>query len=103
MILQRIEPFSVAKLMGVMYFAIGLVFGLLFGVFMMVGGVIGGAAGGPEAVASMVGGVVGGIVFAVLMPVMYGAMGFVAGLFTAWLYNIAAARLGGIELELVEK
>jgi len=37
---------------------------------------------------------------AILAPVIYGAMGFVIGALTAWIYNLVARRIGGIQLEL---
>jgi len=35
-----------------------------------------------------------------LLPVGYGVMGFVMGAFTAWIYNVVARRIGGLQLEL---
>ena len=37
---------------------------------------------------------------AVLCPVVYGLMGFLMGVIGAWLYNLMARWLGGIEIEL---
>jgi hypothetical protein len=34
---------------------------------------------------------------------MYLVIGFVGGILTALLYNLFAARLGGVELELAER
>jgi hypothetical protein len=39
------------------------------------------------------------IVLAVLAPVLYGAMGFVAGAFAAFAYNLVAGWIGGLELQ----
>jgi hypothetical protein len=39
---------------------------------------------------------VGAIIF---MPIIYGIMGFIMGLITAWLYNLVAGWVGGIEME----
>lgn len=41
-----------------------------------------------------------GIVTLVLAPVLYGLVGAVVNALMAWIYNIAAARFGGIELTL---
>jgi hypothetical protein len=40
------------------------------------------------------------IVAAVVFPFLYGVLGFLFAGLVAWLYNLIAARLGGIELEL---
>jgi hypothetical protein len=42
----------------------------------------------------------GGVMLAVVAPVFYGAMGFVMGGLSAWIYNLVADRVGGIELLL---
>ncbi|HSL84069.1 MAG TPA: hypothetical protein VLF66_14955, partial [Thermoanaerobaculia bacterium] len=41
-----------------------------------------------------------GVGAVVLLPIFYGLMGFLAGLLTAALYNLAARVVGGLELEL---
>ncbi len=40
------------------------------------------------------------LVLGILAPVLYGAMGFVLGAIGAWVYNLIATRLGGIEIQL---
>ena len=40
---------------------------------------------------------VGSIIF---MPLFYGLFGFICTLVMAWLYNVVASRIGGLELEL---
>ena len=39
------------------------------------------------------------MVFGILAPVIYGAMGFVFGAIGAWIYNLVAKWLGGIEIQ----
>jgi hypothetical protein len=41
-----------------------------------------------------------GIALAIFMPIIYGVMGFVIGAIGGLLYNLFAAWLGGVELEL---
>jgi len=43
---------------------------------------------------------IGMLFLAVLAPIFYGAMGFVIGALTAWVYNFVARRIGGLQLEL---
>ena len=46
------------------------------------------------------GGFIGFMIAYVLGLVLYALIGAVAGAFTAWLYNVAAGWVGGIEIEL---
>ena len=39
----------------------------------------------------------------VAAPVFYGLLGFLGGLFTAAVYNVAAGAIGGVELEVLER
>ena len=41
-----------------------------------------------------------GVVTLVLAPILYGVVGALINAFMAWIYNVAAARLGGIEISL---
>jgi len=41
-----------------------------------------------------------GGVFALLAPVMYGVMGFILGVVSAAVYNVAARFVGGFEVEV---
>ncbi len=89
---KSIGVLSLAKIMGGTYAALGLVFLPVFLIAGLVGAVSGGKFGA-------LGGV--GMVFlAILFPILYGAMGFVAGLISGLIYNLFAGWLGGIELQL---
>lgn len=41
-----------------------------------------------------------GVAAVVFFPVLYGVGGFIATLITAWLYNVVAGAVGGLELDL---
>lgn len=43
---------------------------------------------------------VGGVAAVILIPLLYAVIGFVFGALSAWVYNVVAGRVGGIELEL---
>ena len=82
---------SVGKMLGVLYVVLGLIIGAIYGgiglLMLMLGG---------EGAAS-------GIMFismAIFMPIVYGIMGFVFGLLMAWLYNVLAGKIGGIQVEV---
>lgn len=91
-IVKSVGVLSVAKILGLMYGCMGLIFAPLF---LMIG-VLASAAGqrnNPLAGIFTVG-------IALLLPVFYGVMGFIAGLIGALFYNLLARWVGGFELEI---
>ena len=84
---RRLGVLSVAKIQGLIYFLIGL----------FLGGAAAFGEAGPEAAILGTLFSAGALIF---MPIFYGVMGFVLGAFTAWVYNLAAGWIGGLELEL---
>jgi hypothetical protein len=94
MVIKRIGPVSCAKVSGTLYALVGIVIGGVFSLIAMVGGF---ASNSSEAagIGAMVG--IGAIV---IFPILYGCLGFVATLIAAWLYNVVAGLVGGIELEV---
>jgi hypothetical protein len=99
MTIKRIGPLSCAKIAGVLYAFIGLFIGALFALFSVAGGFATAAfAADPfprPGFARFFG--VGAIVF---LPILYGTFGFVVALVSAALYNVMAAVVGGIEMDL---
>lgn len=100
MVIKRVGVMSVAKLMGLLYGAIGLILGLCFALFSVVGGGAMLAGGGEEA--AMGGGMMMGmgLAFVFIAPIAYGLMGFIGGALSGWLYNVAAKYAGGIEIDV---
>ncbi len=92
--IKKIGIFSVSKVYAIIFAIIGLIGGLIFAVFGMVASAVGnfGALG-----ASI------GILSVILFPVLYGVIGFVMGALGALIYNLVAAWIGGIEIELKGK
>jgi hypothetical protein len=45
-------------------------------------------------------GAVVGVGAVLIFPILYGLMGFVTTLVGAWLYNVAAGMVGGVELDV---
>ncbi len=85
---------SVAKISGLCYGAIGLLFApilLIAGIL----GVLGSSVSGDSSVSG-----IGAISLAVLLPVGYAVMGFVMGAMGAFIYNLISGWIGGIEVEL---
>lgn len=89
---RRFRVLTVAKVAGVIYAAMGILFIPIAFIFVAVSLTQSGGAG--------VGGVVGGIFIAIIAPIAYGTMGFIMGGLSAWLYNKVADRVGGIEILL---
>jgi len=91
-ILKRVGVLSVAKIMGLTYGCIALIFAPFFLVFGLLG-TFSGSDKNPFV------GIIG-VGFAILMPIIYGVLGFVFGALGALLYNLFARLVGGFELEL---
>lgn len=99
MVIRRIGVMSLAKIMGVLYLGLGLIFGVCFALVTMLGGgatMMGGQDGGAAAGGLMMG---MGLGMAIAMPIVYGILGFIGGLISGWLFNLAAGFVGGLEIE----
>lgn len=93
--LKRIGVLSMAKLEAVILAIMGLLQGLFFAVF----GALLGAAGD---MASFGIGAGFGLLAIIFLPIIYGIMGFIMGAIGAFVYNIIAGAVGGIEVEFSE-
>jgi len=89
---KSVGVLSVAKIMGLIYGCMGLIF---VPFFLLIGllGTFAGQQKNPLAGIFSVG-------FAIFMPFLYGLMGFIMGAIGALLYNLFAKLVGGFELEL---
>jgi hypothetical protein len=94
MVIKRIVPLSFAKIAGTLYAVMGLIFGCLLSLVALGGGFASNTSRIPG-LGAMVG--VGAIV---ILPILYGCIGFVATLIGAWIYNVVAGVVGGIELDV---
>ena len=94
MIIKRIGPLSCAKMVGTLYVFVGLLLGAIFSLVGMAGVFASDATDSPF-VGAFVG--VGAIVF---FPLLYGCMGFISALIGAWLYNLLAGFVGGVQLDV---
>lgn len=91
MILRRIDPISTAKVSGVLYALIGILIGLFMALFGSFFEPDGGGFGGSFGISAIF-----------VFPVMYGLLGLIGGLLSAFLYNLVAGWVGGIEMEWEE-
>ena len=97
---KRIGVLSLAKVFGLLYAALGLIFGAIFTIFSVIGALVNTFfAHSDGAMAGEMFGALFGIGSIILFPVMYGFMGFVMGLILATSYNFIARWTGGIEVE----
>jgi hypothetical protein len=101
MTIKHIGPVSCAKIAGTIYACLGLLIGALFSLFAAIGLAFSGTQTGmaDRAISPMIGTIVG-IGAVIFFPIFYGAIGFIFALLGAWLYNIVAARVGGVEIEI---
>jgi hypothetical protein len=93
--MQRIRSVGVlscAKMLGVLYGCMGL----LFIPIALIGGL---ASLATQQTNSAIGGAAM-LAFGIIAPFLYGGIGFVFGAIGAWIYNLIAKRLGGIEIQL---
>jgi hypothetical protein len=90
--LRSVGVMSCAKMMGAIYGSLGLVFlpFLLLGGFASM--MLGRSSGALSGIAMLF--------MALLIPACYGALGFIFGGLTAWIYNLFAGWVGGIKLDL---
>ena len=96
MVINRVGPLSVAKLAGMLYAIFGLIFGAIISLVALARGM---AANSDEPGATLVDALFGaGAV--IVLPIFYGGMGFVMTLLMAWLYNVTARILGGVQIDV---
>jgi hypothetical protein len=93
MVLKSVGVLSVGKVLGCLYALMGLIFGGFVSLLALGGAAAGGRLEGPSAMLFGAGAVV-------LLPIFYGLGGFIGGIISAFLYNIVASMIGGIEMEL---
>jgi hypothetical protein len=94
MVINRVQPLSVAKIAATLYAAMGLLIGIgisLFATF----GLFANAPSQPGPF-----GMIFGTAAIIIMPIMYACFGFIGSLIAALLYNLVAAAVGGIELDV---
>jgi hypothetical protein len=94
MIIKRVGPLSAAKITGTLYGLVGLVGGAVFSMIALLGGF---ASGSREVVGF---GALFGVGAIVIFPILYGGLGFLTTLFGAWLYNVVAGFVGGVEMDI---
>ena len=90
-VLKRIGVMSFAKLQAVVGLIVGLIYGIIVGLIFAPFAFLGGGQG--ALLAEL------GILSIVVFPVFFAFLGFVGGAVGAFLYNLVAGWIGGIEIE----
>lgn len=92
--IKQVDPFSLAKVWGVLYAILGFIIGIFFAAF---GSLMQQFSGdeGSAAISGMFGTM--GLIF---FPILYGVIGLLAGVIGGFLYNLIAGWVGGIRMEL---
>jgi len=94
MVITRVGPFSCAKIAGTLYAILGLLIGGLVSLVALAGGF------GSNTSERGVLGTIIGVGSVIVFPICYGAIGFVASLIGASLYNALAGMVGGIQVDV---
>jgi hypothetical protein len=98
-VIKRIGVVKAGVIQACVMALFGLIIGLCFLMFgTMLAGLTGGGSDGSAAVGAM--GMLGGIGMVIFLPIMYGVMGFLAGVIGAAIYNLVAGMVGGLEIEV---
>ena len=92
-VIKSIEIISWAKIHALFGIVIGLIYGIIFAVL---GTAVSIHAGMPGVGAF-------GLMSIIIFPIMFAIMGFICGAIMAFLYNVFADKIGGIQVELVDK
>lgn len=85
--IKRIGPKSLGRLLALIYAILGFIGGLFFCLTALF-------------TQTQAGAVAFALAAVIVFPALYAVMGFVSGALFAWIYNIVAKRVGGIEIEL---
>ncbi len=96
MVINRVSPLSVAKLAGILYAILGLIFGAIISLIVLAGGMTPNA---DEPGAAAVG-VIFGAAAVIVLPILYGGLSFVMALLMAALYNVTARIVGGVHVDV---
>lgn len=111
---KEVDIVSVGKLIGIISGIFGLFAGGMVTVLAIIGrGLMGSMTNLPSEatqmipIASMMGqasiGIMMGIGSIFILPIVYGISGFIMGIINAFIYNLIAGAIGGIEVTLGEK
>jgi hypothetical protein len=95
MVIRRVGVLSVAKVAGLLYGAMGLLFGACIALFSLAGATVAADEEFPAFFGLLFG--MGAVVF---LPILYGILGFLFIGLLAALYNFVAGMTGGVVVDV---
>jgi hypothetical protein len=95
MIIRKVGVWSVSRMYGTLSAVMGLIFGACVALFSLVGAGLSSHDEVPALVGMLFG--VGAVIF---LPIFYGVLGVIVGALGAALYNVFAAVVGGVEIDV---
>jgi hypothetical protein len=98
--IRKLGVLSIAKIYAVMMLVMSLLISIPYGLFIMVFGVAMMGTGEKAGFAAGGGSIVFGLLVMIGLPIFYGIMGFIMGAISAFVYNIFAGMVGGVEIEV---
>ncbi|MGB7539046.1 MAG: hypothetical protein WBM17_10935 [Anaerolineales bacterium] len=105
--IHRIGIFSLGKVSAILYALFGLLGGLLMSAMSLLSMIFSGSSRSAYSSYSSYGGsssiigIVTGLGAIVCLPILYGVMGFIGGIISAFFMNLALKYAGGLEIEAV--
>jgi Transmembrane domain of unknown function (DUF3566) len=93
--ITHIAPLSVGKVAFVLYGVIGLIACVIAVPVMLVTTMAGGTLGHPRAFGAMF-----AVALVILVPLFYAAIGGLVAMVGAFIYNVVAGMVGGVELTI---
>ena len=99
--LKKIRPLSLAKVSTIAMAIFGLIMGIIYA---LLGNLLSKLPADALAQAGLTSGTsfIFGPLAIILLPIFYAILGFLSGLVGAWIYNLTAKWVGGVEIELVK-
>ena len=103
--IHRIGIFSMGKVSAILYALFGLLGGLFMSAMSLLGMILSGSSRSVYSSYSSYGGssdffgIITGLGAVVCLPILYGILGFIGGIISAFFLNLALKFAGGLELE----
>ncbi|WP_342305110.1 hypothetical protein [Methanolobus sp. ZRKC5] len=90
--IKKVGVLSLGKILAVLYAIMGLILGAFMTLASLTIGAMSYHAG--------MGGMFFGAGAIIILPIFYGILGFITGIITALIFNVATGFIGGLEIEV---
>lgn len=98
--IRKLGVLSVGKIYAVMMLVMSLLISIPYGLVIMLFGAAALGSGARDGMLAGGGAIVMGILVMIGLPIFYSIIGFIAGVIGAFIYNLFAGMVGGIEIEV---